>query len=456
MGIPYYVASLVRKHKHIQTKCKGPVEVDVLGIDFNCFLHRYLDPANPVGSLVVALDRLLTEVVRAKRVYIAFDGLVPYAKMVQQRYRRMRRPTEPSAFDKHQLSPGTPFMREIAKTLKFLYPHYEVSDTLEPGEGEHKLFLWMQALPAEERKTICIYGLDADLVVIAVAQSHLGDIRILREVEDTTDFATIHIPSLVSVLPVDKETFVTMSIMCFGNDFMPSLAMFSLREDGYGRAVYYANRQDADKDELAILRKHAKPIDRRILAPDGHALEARMGCHLMDGVLDCEPVCRAFWTTYEWTRLYFTTSKVPDWEWVYPYPEAPLLSTLGAYERPTDFVWDHPIPTRSLEDHLRFILPAESLRKAGLEPVYPDELYDEATETRTPWRKRFVWEADPYVSLPDGPLTTVSEIHPVPAPVPVSDRPEQTARPDGQTPKTTRPSRGRRGGGPQCRGIRGH
>jgi hypothetical protein len=423
MGIPYYVASLVRKHKHIQTKCLGPLEVDVLGIDFNCFLHRYLDPENPVGSLVVALERLLTEVVRARRVYLAFDGLVPYAKMVQQRYRRMRRSTEPALFDKHQISPGTPFMKEISKTLKFLHPHLEISDTLEPGEGEHKIFLRLQELPAEERKTICIYGLDADLVVIAAAQSHLGDIRILREIEDTTDFATIHIPSLMGVLPVDKETFIKMSVMCFGNDFMPTLAMFSLREEGYGRAVYYANRQDADKDELKILRKHAKDTERRILAPDGHALEARMGVHLFDGVLDWEPVCRAFWKTYEWTYAYFTTSKVPDWEWVYPYPEAPLLTTLEGYERPTSFVWEHPTPTRTVEDQLRMILPEESLRKAGLEHVYPDELYDEATETRPLWRKRFVWEADPYVSLPAGPLTTVHEIHPVPAPTPVEDLP---------------------------------
>ena len=110
MGIPYYVASLIKAHRHIQQKCLPgtPLEVDCLGIDFNCFLHAYLEAENPVGSIVVALEDLVTNVVRAKRVYLAFDGMVPYAKMVQQRYRRMRRSTEEFGFDKHQLSPGTP------------------------------------------------------------------------------------------------------------------------------------------------------------------------------------------------------------------------------------------------------------------------------------------------------------------------------------------------------------
>ena len=408
MGIPFYVASLLRTHKHIERKCgNAPLEVDAFGIDFNCFLHKYLRVENPIGSIVVALHELLTNTVRAKRVLIAFDGLVPLAKMVQQRYRRMKNP-EAAGFDKHQLSPGTPFMKQLARTMRFMHPELEISDTLEPGEGEHKIFTWARSMKPEERQRFCIYGLDADLVLIAIAQRELGDISILRETEN--GFSTLSISALSKVLPMDPDLYVKQSLLYFGNDFMPNVAMFSLREDGYGRAIYYSNRTDAHKDERKVLMKRAKETERRIVAPDGHALEARMGVHLMDGVIDWEPVCLAFWKTYEWTCTYFTTSEVPDWEWFYPYPEAPLLDTLDAYDRPTEFTWDAPKPTWTVEDQLRFILPEVSLKSAGLAPIHPDELYEEGSDSRHPWMRRYAWECDPWVSLPVGTLTSATEI----------------------------------------------
>ena len=410
MGIPYYVASLLRQHKHIQTECgDSPVDVDVLGIDFNCFIHKYLAAGNPIGSIVVALNDLLTNTVRAKRVYIAFDGLVPYAKMVQQRYRRMKAP-EPADFDKHQISPGTPFMKELADTVRFMFPTAIVSDTLERGEGEHKIFTWLRSMTPEQRKSICIYGLDADLVLIAIAQSHLGDIRVIRETPDN-GFATLSISALMKVLPMDPETYVRLSVLCFGNDFLPNFAMFSLREDGYGRAMFYkGNMQAAAKDEIKFLLKRAKDTDRAIVSPDGRAIEARMGIHLMDGVIDWEPVVYAFRKTFAWTLHYFKTSEVLDWCWYYPYPEAPLVSTWNAYPA-SDFVWEHPEPPYTVEDQLQFILPEESLKKSGLDVKFPDEIYNELTDTRHVWMRKYVWESDPFVSLPLKGLTSVSEIH---------------------------------------------
>jgi hypothetical protein len=199
--------------------------------------------------------------------------------------------------------------------------------------------------------------------------------------------------------------FVKMSILCFGNDFMPNLGMFSLRENGFARAIQYATRNDANKDEARVLMKCAKHENRHVLSPDGYALEQRMSVHLMDGVLDWEPVCFAFWKTYEWVHHYFTTSEILDWEWVYPYPEAPLLQTLEDFTRPTTFTWDNPVPKMTVHDQLQFILPSTSLPTS----TWPDEFYDEETECRYTWMRKFAWECDPWVSLPHGTLTSVSE-----------------------------------------------
>jgi hypothetical protein len=297
-------------------------------------------------------------------------------------------------------------MKELAHTIRFMFPTAIVSDTLERGEGEHKIFAWARSLPAEERRSICIYGLDADLLLIAIAQRSLGEITLLREQEDDA-FCVFSIPALVSVLPMDPEAYVRMAVLQFGNDFMPNLAMFSLREGGYGRALHYKGELPTAKDEYHVLLKHAKETERAIVAPDGHALESRVGVQLMDGVLNWEPVVYAFWKTYAWTLHYFQTSEVLDWRWYYPYPEAPLLETLHTYPIESTFTWDHPEPDYTVEDQLQFILPEHSLPE-DVPPKHPNELYDEATESRHPWMRRYAWECDPWVSLPWGPLTTVN------------------------------------------------
>jgi 5'-3' exonuclease len=284
-----------------------------------------------------------------------------------------------------------------------------VSDTLEPGEGEHKIFKWLQHTPKKDRKEICIYGLDADLVLIAIAQSQLGNICVLREVDEENNFSTISIQALMSVLPIDPQRFVEMSVMCFGNDFMPTIAMFSLREDGYKRALYFADRNDAAKQEKKVFLKRAKDSDRHIVAQDGYALEARFGAQCMDGVVNWEPVVYAFWKTYRWTLHYFQTSDVLDWKWYYPYPEAPLMETIDAYDHVYDFTWDNPTLDYTVEDQLQFILPEYSLQKTGLPSIYPDEFYDEETDKRYRWMKKFAWECEPYISLPFPGLTRIDE-----------------------------------------------
>lgn len=406
MGIPYYVASLLRKHKHIQ-KAYETFEADVLCMDFNCFLHKAIKDEDPIGSVISEL-RLYLERMRVKTVYIAMDGLVPYAKIVQQRYRRFRKPESVGAFDRNQISPDTPYMRELAKELRTAFPDAVISGTDEHGEGEHKIFQWLRTIDKSRRTTIALYGLDADLVLISLAQRDVGNLYLLR------DDDAFSINALASVLPLPVDDYVKLCIRYFGNDFMPAISMFSLREGGHERALRMANPVNM---ETKVLIERRKPTDAHIVAADGHGLEARLGLS-MDGVIDWKPVCDAYWKTYAWTLEYFTTSRVPDWCWVYPYSEAPLLQTLADFDQPT-IAWDHPTPPFHATNQLQCILPSSSLRTAKRRIKFPDEIYDESKDTRHPWMRRYMWECDPLISLPWNPvvpLTSVSEIHLNPEP----------------------------------------
>jgi 5'-3' exonuclease len=311
---------------------------------------------------------------------------------------------EPSLFDKNQISPGTPFMAELEDTLRFCFPECILSGTDERGEGEHKIFTWLRTLPEEERRNILIYGMDADLVLISVAQSHLGPIKLVRENRDS-GYSTFDVSALRRVLPLEPDLWVQMCVMCFGNDFMPTIAMFSLREDGYNRAVHYMKKQDltaAANDEKSVLLKRSKDTDRHIVARDGHALEARMGLHLMDGVIDWNKVVFAFWKTYAWTLHYFKTSEVLDWCWHYPYAEAPLMEALNDFDVSYVFEWDHAEPPFGIKEQLDFILPGRG--------VFEDEMYEEGPDSRHAWMKCYTWETDPLISLPWNPSSPPTQI----------------------------------------------
>ena len=140
MGIPFYFASLIRSHKGLTKIVKEKLNVNILGIDGNCLIHRYLKAQEPVKSVLDAIVHITTEICVANKVLIAMDGLVPYAKIVQQRYRRMRIKEDTEPFDRNQISPGTPYMKELEAGIRSRFPHFILSSTLEPGEGEHKLF----------------------------------------------------------------------------------------------------------------------------------------------------------------------------------------------------------------------------------------------------------------------------------------------------------------------------
>jgi len=431
MGIPFYFASLIRNHAGITKVVRDKILVDFLGIDFNCLIHRYLDPTNPIGSVLDALEHILKHTCQAKKVFIALDGLVPYAKIVQQRYRRFRI-KEPEIFDRNQISPDTPYMRELEQGLRTRFPDAHISPTQEPGEGEHKIFQEIKKLSVD---SVCIYGLDADLILLSLFNHGLArEMTLLRESGEFNDpslkqaeFSLLDIQKLIVLLPIEVEQYLILSVLCFGNDFMPNLAIFSLREDGYGRALEYYTKSGkpdltteegraifldyaADK-EIGILKERVKlrkqPFERSIVGRQANDITRKYGLHILDGVSDMEPVVDAFWKTFHWTLYYFKTNEVLDWNWVYPYPEAPLLQNIVE-------LYETSIQSAGLDykivNQLQFILPSKSLRLAKRRVLYADEFYSESRET---WMKRHEWEMKPRISIPWNPSVSLTSVSPL-------------------------------------------
>ena len=428
MGIPFYFASLIRSHSGI-TRIARELDVDVLGIDFNCLIHRYLNPADPINSVLDALDHILKSF-RAKKVIIALDGLVPYAKIVQQRYRRFRI-KEAETFDRNQISPDTPYMRSLEEAIRKRF-QVELSPTQEPGEGEHKIFQEIKKIPEEDRKSVCIYGLDADLILLSLFNHKLAvELTLLRESGEFNDpslkqaeFSLLDIQKLILTLPMEIEQYLTLSVLCFGNDFMPSLGIFSLREDGYGRALEYYTKSGkpdltteegratfldyAAEKEIGVLKERIKlrkqPFERAIVGRAADCIVQKYGLHILDGVTNMEPVVDSFWKTFHWTIHYFKTNEVLDWGWVYPYPDAPLIqSIVELYE--TDI---SPSPLNyKVTNQLQIILPSKSLHVAKRRGIYPDEFYEETRET---WMKKYDWEMKPRISIPWNPISSLTSV----------------------------------------------
>ena len=227
MGIPKFAYFISQRYPLIVKKIKEKVdvpEIDNFYLDLNSVIHNvshgnsiliscqkrsyediYLDTCDTIEKLF--------QIIKPKNLlFISIDGVAPRTKMNQQRIRRYRKNTNMTMeeleiikekgidinnqFNSDAISAGTKFMFHLTEYIKDFIIKKKKTDKnwakIEiiltgadvPGEGEHKILEYIRTYKKSEvyRKNIrhCIYGLDADLVMLALI-SHEPNIVLLRE-----------------------------------------------------------------------------------------------------------------------------------------------------------------------------------------------------------------------------------------------------------------------------------
>lgn len=263
--------------------------VDHLLIDTNCLIHPQskivcINNPNLVENNVELLEKkiikqvieyiklLIDKTKPTKSIYISVDGVAPMAKIKQQRLRRFKtmydnkmteliskkynKPTK-KEWNNSAITPGTIFMDKLMKSILSWIKNTNFdckvifSSSYTPGEGEHKLLQYLKSLPQTDNDVSVIYGLDADLLFLALS-SEREKLYLMRETSQmeidnshcNEGFSYLSIDVLrviirdemVQRLTSDRmwddkslvNDFVFLCYFC-GNDFIPNIPSLSIK-----------------------------------------------------------------------------------------------------------------------------------------------------------------------------------------------------------------------------------
>ena len=255
MGIPSYYKTIIHNYPEIIIPCEKLNEkVNHLFLDLNCAIHPCCANKTDENEMYASIFEKIKECIYLTNVkdliYIAIDGPAPRTKMEQQRQRRLKSSQEKKVWDTNQITPGTPFMNNLStylnKRCKELNVNWILSDSNEPGEGEHKIMHYMDQL--SEDSINIVYGLDADLIMLSMIRKN--KVYLLRErteynienLESNYIFCNIQLLKKSLLSSIKKDSFKISNqnilydylLLCFfiGNDFIINSPSINIRYQG--------------------------------------------------------------------------------------------------------------------------------------------------------------------------------------------------------------------------------
>jgi len=358
MGIPSYFSYILKNHANI---LRGLYDLKKEGVLFH---HLFMDCNSIIyesyheccktmvsipdeaafeyglcDKVICKIEKYVETIQPSKTVFIAFDGVAPFAKMEQQRTRRhktcflstLSANKTDLGWNTSKITPGTDFMRLLSeritshfapkkrsnKTVKVI-----VSTSNDPGEGEHKMFQAIRDMKGVSEENAAIYGLDSDLIMLSVFHAAMFKrLFIFRETpafgilgEGKTEsmcYMDMHLfcQSILTEMTGEQNACVTnvriydYIFMCFflGNDFLPHFPALNIRTHGIDILMTTYRKYMGDRGFI----NDDKTIDwSRVSIFIGELAK------MEHGLIISEYEAREKWAKYKWPAV---TDEEKDW-----------------------------------------------------------------------------------------------------------------------------------------------
>jgi 5'-3' exonuclease len=260
MGIPSYFSYVLKNHKIIK-KLVG-IKSNYLFMDANSIIYDVIYESESINIDEIyknIYNKIMSiiEKIKPNTTFIAFDGVVPLAKMKQQKQRRYKsyitkQILKSNKWNTNAITPGTKFMNELDDYLYAIFKDNKniiFTGSKKSGEGEQKIFEYIRNNAITMNENSIIYGLDADLIMLSLLHlKYNQNIYLYRETRHFSYIKGID-PQIDYLFSMDEmgtqihellntsnkqksiEDYCFLCFLC-GNDFLPHFPSINIRNNG--------------------------------------------------------------------------------------------------------------------------------------------------------------------------------------------------------------------------------